>query len=247
MAAIIVILGLIIGSFLNVCIYRIPLNKSVVYPGSGCPHCGRRLAWFELLPVVSCIFIRGRCRYCGTTLSWRYPFVEISTAVIFTYAYIKYGITAEFGAVVTLASLMTVASFIDIDYKIIPNRLVLTGLFLGTVIGAARADAGLAFIGLGFAAGFGLMFLVAVVSRGQMGLGDVKLSAVMGVFLGWKAVLVAIFFAFTGGALYGLFLMAVMGQSRKTAVPFGPFLAVAAVLSVLWSDEIISWYLNLVK
>lgn len=246
MAVFIFVIGSIIGSFLNVCIYRIPAGRSIVSPGSGCPGCSRRLAWFELIPLLSYLGIRGHCRTCGCRVSLRYPLVEAMTGAIYVAAYRQYGINREFGTFIILASLLTVITFIDIDHQIIPNNLVLTGLVAGFVLGMVREHAGLLFMAAGLAAGFGIMLLVAVASRGQMGWGDVKLSAVLGIFLGWQAVLVAVFFAFVSGAIFGLYLMVIRGQSRKTAVPFGPFLAGASLVSFLWSGPVIAWYLNLI-
>lgn len=246
MTTLIFIFGLIIGSFLNVCIYRLPRKKSIISPRSACPACGRQLAWFDLIPVVSYILLRGQCRYCGTAVSRRYPLVEVLTGAMFSLAYVRLGATIDFLTAVVLVSVMVTAAFIDIEHKIIPNSLVLFGFAAGVALGLLRAEAGVKFIGLGFLAGFGLLFLVAVLSRGQMGFGDVKLAAVMGVFLGWQGVLTAFFIAFIGGAVYGLFLMIFKGKSRKTAVPFGPFLAGAEVISLFWSSEIINWYLNFI-
>jgi leader peptidase (prepilin peptidase)/N-methyltransferase len=246
MTAIIFLFGLIIGSFLNVCIYRIPRQQSIAFPGSKCVCCDKPLGFFELIPVISFIFLKGRCRTCGTVISWHYPMVEIITGIIFSGAYIKFGLNIEFLTVITLSSLMLVVTFIDIDYRIIPNKLVVVGLILGIVFGLFRPSAGLFFISKGIAAGFGLMFLVALLSRWQMGFGDVKLAAVMGAFLGWKGVLTAILLAFATGAVYGIFLIVAKGKNRKTAVPFGPFLAGATVFSFFWADTVITWYLNLI-
>jgi len=246
MAVLVFIYGLITGSFLNVCIYRIPRQMSVVNPPSACPACGHRLKWFELVPLVSFIVQRGRCRNCSAAVSWRYPLVEILTGAFFSLSYYLYGLSIDFWTVIILASLMLVVAFIDIEHRIIPNRLVVFGLAAGLVMGLLRPDAGIVFMAKGLLTGFGALFAVAVVSRGQMGFGDVKLAAVMGMFLGWQEVLLAIFLAFLAGAVYGIFLMVVMGKGRKTAVPFGPFLAGATILVYLWSEQIISWYLRVI-
>ncbi len=246
MAVLVFIYGLITGSFLNVCIYRIPRQMSVVNPPSACPACGHRLRWYELVPVVSFIMQRGRCRKCTAAVAWRYPIVEIFTGAVFCLSYYLYGLSIDFWTVIILASLMLVVAFIDIEHRIIPNRLVIFGLAVGLVMGLLRPDAGIVFMAKGLLAGFGTLFVVAVVSRGQMGFGDVKLAAVMGLFLGWQGVLMAIFMAFLAGAVYGIFLMVVMGKGRKTAVPFGPFLAGATITVYLWSHQIISWYIRVI-
>lgn len=244
MPVLVLFLGLIIGSFLNVCIYRIPRNQSVIHPGSGCPQCGHRLAWFELIPVFSYVFIKGRCRHCGASVSWRYPFVELLAGCLFYLIYLQFGPGFNFLNLAVLVSLLVVISFIDIEFHIIPNTLVLIGLVAGIALGLMRPGSPVWFMALGLTAGFGLMLIVALLSGGRMGYGDVKLSAVLGVFLGWQAVLLAIFFAFAMGAVYGLILMLAFGKSRKTPVPFGPFLAAAAIAAYLWSEPIILWYLH---
>lgn len=246
MKTLILIFGLIIGSFLNVCIYRIPVKKSLVFPRSSCQYCNRILGWYELIPVLSYLLQFGKCRQCRSHISLQYPLVEILTGVLFLFSYLIYGLTMDFWTAIILASLMIVVAFIDIEHKIIPNKLVIAGLTAGILLGLFRPGAGILFILKGFSAGFLPMFMIAVISRGQMGFGDVKLAGVMGVFLGWKAVLAAVFLAFTGGAVYGIFLMIFLGKSRKTAVPFGPFLAGAAIISFLWLDELASWYIRLI-
>ncbi|HWI54136.1 MAG TPA: prepilin peptidase [Desulfobacteria bacterium] len=240
------VFGLLIGSFLNVCIYRIPSGQSIAFPPSSCPQCGKRLTWYELIPVLSYVMQCGRCRKCSTSISIIYPLVELLTGILFVSSYLRYGYTVEFLTAAILVSIMIVAAFIDITHKIIPNKLVLFGLAVGIPLGLFRFDAGPIFILAGFAAGFIPMFLIAVISGGQMGFGDVKLAGVMGVFLGWKGVLVAILLAFFAGAVYGLFLMIVLGRGRKTAVPFGPFLAFSSVICYLWLDTIISWYFSII-
>lgn len=245
MPVLIFILGLIVGSFLNVCIYRIPRNMSIIHPGSTCPRCGHRLAWFELLPVLSYFFIRGRCRHCKADISRRYPAIEILTGFLFFAAFNQFGLSVKFFDLAVLTSLLVIISMIDIEFYIIPNRLVFLGLVAGMALGIMKDGDTLRFMAIGLAAGFGLMLLVALLSGGRMGYGDVKLSAMLGVFLGWQAVLLAIFFAFAGGAVYGLFLMLALGKSRQTAVPFGPFLAAAAIATYLWYEPVISWYLHL--
>ena len=244
MTAIIFFYGVIIGSFLNVCIYRIPRQMSVVSPSSACPACGHRLRWFELIPILSFIIQRGRCLKCKAAVSCRYPLVELSTGVIFGLSYYIYGLSVDFWTVIILASLMLVVAFIDIDYRIIPNRLVLFGLAAGLFMGLLRPEAGIIFMAKGLLTGFGLLLAVAVLSRGQMGFGDVKLAAVMGLFLGWQGVLVAICIAFLAGAVYGIFLMIFKGKDRKTAIPFGPFLSGTTLIAYLWSERIISWYIQ---
>ncbi len=176
----------------------------------------------------SIIYLSAYCFLCG----------------LFILAYLQYGFTVQFLAVVIFGSFLVIIAFIDLLHKIIPDKLVLLGLAVGILMGFFRSDIGLMFILKGFAAGFIPMLLIAVISRGQLGFGDVKLTGVMGVFLGWKGVLSAILLAFFVGAVYGLFLMIFLGKNRKTAVPFAPFLVGSGVFSYLGMDGIISWYLS---
>ncbi len=244
MSILLLFLGLAIGSFLNVCIYRIPRNQSIAFPPSSCPSCGSEIKWYELFPVFSYIFLKGKCSTCKAPISWRYPLVEAITGVLFVWTYNIFGISFDTLTLSILASLMLVVALTDIDHRIIPNKIVIFGLIVGVILDIVRFGLNIKFILIGIAVGFGFMFLVFVLSRGQMGMGDVKLAAVMGVFLGWQGTLVALFLAFALGSVYGIILMVFFGKSRKAKIPFGPFMALATVIAYVWATDIVVWYLN---
>ncbi len=238
------LLGLLIGSFLNVCIARIPANKSIVFPASHCPGCGRKLKIMELVPVISFLLQGGKCRGCGGKVSWRYPVVELLTGVLFVILYARfYGV--EFALYAGFFVLLIVVFFIDLEHQIIPNRLVLIllGYVLVWQIYRPVVPWGEALLGglLG-----GCFFLtLSLVSRGGMGGGDIKLVAVLGLLFGWRYILPLMFLAFIIGGLVGAMLLATGKKKRKEGVPFGPFLVVAALTVALWGEPMMLWYLRL--
>ena len=237
------ILGLFIGSFLNVLIYRIPRGESVVWPGSHCAQCGHPLKPLDLIPVLSYLFLRGKCRYCGVHISLRYPLVELLTALSFLLVYLQYEYTVMTAAGCILAAMLIVVTFTDIDEGIIPDVITYPGMLIG--LGFAFFTIGIksALIGM---LGFGLIFfLIAILSRGGMGGGDVKLVAVFGAFLGpLHSVLVFILSSLAGG-LWAIGLLLFKGAGRKTEVRFGPFLALSAFIVFLYGAELLNLYLSL--
>ncbi|KAF1086553.1 Type 4 prepilin-like proteins leader peptide-processing enzyme [Sporotomaculum syntrophicum] len=239
------IIGACIGSFLNVCIYRLPRGQSVVSNPSHCPGCGRRLGVPDLVPLLSYVLLKGRCRYCGERISARYPLVELLTALLFLVAYHFWGLQWQTVAMWLFFAVLVTAAFIDFQHKIIPDELILAGGVLGLPLvflsGPGKLVDGL--IGFLFA---GLLFLfIAVVSNGGMGGGDIKLSALMGLYLGFPNIIVALFSSFLLGGLSGIALMALRAKNRKDSVPFGPFLAFGSVLAAFYSGQIIRWYLHI--
>ncbi|NLM46289.1 MAG: prepilin peptidase [Firmicutes bacterium] len=234
--------GLLCGSFLNVCIYRLPRKESVAYPPSHCPACGRRLQAAELVPVVSYLWQRGHCRGCGAVISPRYLLVEILTGLVFAALAWRFGWPALLWHAAFFAVLIVIL-FIDLDHMVIPNCLVL----LLAVFLPARLLAGEIFFlqaVAGMLLGGGFFFLLASLSRGGMGEGDVKLAAMLGLWYGWKLLLPLIFLAFLGGGAFGVILLALKVKRRKDAIPFGPFLVLAAFLVSMWGKQIIAWYLR---
>jgi leader peptidase (prepilin peptidase)/N-methyltransferase len=236
--------GLCIGSFLNVCIYRLPEGGSIAYPPSNCPSCGSRLRVVDLIPVLSYLSLRGKCRYCGSKISVQYPIVELTAGILFLLAFLKYGLTLATLRTVVLFAVVIAATMIDLGYRIIPDRLNLAGFLLGVILLFESRDV-LTANSIGFLAGGGILYLVAVVSRGGMGGGDIKLAAVMGLLLGWKYLLLALFLSFTAGAIVGVLLVLLKIKRMKEALPFGPFLALGSVIAALAGDWLISWYLQL--
>lgn len=233
--------GTCVGSFLNVVICRVPQGKSIVHPPSCCPSCLCPLRPADLLPVVSYILLKGKCRYCGCRISPQYPAVEVVTGILFFSAFIRYGCTLDFLRCAVLFSMLVPAAAIDLKHKVIPDKLNLAGLVLGVPFLAESKEA--FFSGAaGFLAGGGLLFLIAVASRGGMGGGDIKLAAVMGLYLGWKCLSLALFLAFAAGGAAGAVMILFKMKRMKDAVPFGPYLALGAVAAALAGDKIISWY-----
>jgi leader peptidase (prepilin peptidase)/N-methyltransferase len=253
-------LGASIGSFLNVCIYRIPAEESVVRPGSRCPGCRTPIAWYDNIPIVSWMALGGRCRRCHTAIAARYPFVELATGGLALLALWRLGATpAALVAFVFTATLLLI-TFIDFDHLFIPDEVSLPGILIGLAISAAPGGIGLANAALGAALGGGLLWLVAwsyerATGAEGMGLGDVKLIAMMGAFLGWQAIPIILIVASIGGSLAGVLVIFgphgrrqmarvrrrlgwgalpvfVRRAARRTAIPFGPFLALGAVVAL---------------
>lgn len=255
----VIVLGLVAGSFLNVVIYRLPRGESIVWPPSSCPACGVRLAWYELVPVLSYLCLRGRCRRCGGRISLRYPAVEGLTAGLFLTVYLVYqaeltgGLfppAAHFGWTLAKGLFFTggliAAAFIDAEHRIIPNRLVLA-LFAGALVLvplAGNVKLGAAALG-GLAAG-GLLLLSALVTKGGMGGGDIKFAAVCGLYLGWPAVMLGLFLGALCGSAVGIALIVAKKRRRKEPIPFGPHLAAGFFVALLWGEELIRWYRTLV-
>lgn len=236
--------GLVVGSFLNVCIYRIPAKQSVVLPPSRCPGCGRRLGAAELLPVVSYLWQRAKCRQCGSVISRRYPLVELSTGILFAVLLSRFG-WPEMIFQAIFYSILLVIFFVDLDHQIIPNRLVLLLLGLAAVAGPAGTELPWRDALLGALLGGGLFFLLAVVSRGGMGGGDIKLVFVLGLWFGWAQLLLLMFLAFFAGGAVGGALLLLGKKGRKDGIPFGPFLVLAAFTVSMWGERLLSWYLRL--
>ncbi len=237
------VLGLAVGSFLNVCIYRIARGESVIFPPSRCPGCGRRLGARELIPVVSYLRQRGRCRGCGVAIHWRYALVELLTAFMFVVLLWRFP-GFDFFPQAFFYSVLLVVFFIDLDHQVIPNRLVIVLLVLALAVQVFRPVLPWGNALLGMLAGGGLLLLLAVVSRGGMGGGDVKLMAALGFWYGWQQTLLLLFVAFVAGGLTGIFLLAAGIKKRKDPVPFGPFLVMAAVVVGLWGERILHWYIR---
>lgn len=245
MGFIIFIFGLIIGSFLNVCIYRIPQGLSISYPPSSCTHCNSRLKKKDLIPVISWLFLGGKCRYCGESINSRYPFVEMVTAILFLLTYIKIGFVVVLILYLILTSILITISFIDIDHRIIPNKINLFALILFIVsnllIGYINWKSAI----LGSFIGGGFLFLLVLLTRGAgMGMGDVKLMGVLGLFLGFKNTILALLLSFILGGFFGVWLLLHRKKGKRDEIPFGPWLAVGTFLSLLYGREIIDWYIG---
>ncbi len=251
--------GAIVGSFLNVCIYRIPLEKSVVRPRSHCPQCGTQIAWYDNVPVLSWLLLRGHCRHCQGRISPRYALVEALTAALFAAVWSRYGWDPRTPVYWLVVSGLLLGSFVDLDHLIIPDRVTLGGMAAGLVLSAALPvlhDAaswleGLSAAVIGLAAGAGALGLIAELGRRAfkkeaMGLGDVKLLGAVGAFLGWRAVLFTLVVSSFVGSFVGVYLIVRKGREWQTRIPYGPYLALAAVLWLLGGDGWWRAYLNFI-
>lgn len=233
-------LGAILGSFANVLIYRLPRDLSIVYPGSRCPGCQARIRAWDNIPIVSYLVLRGRCRQCGERISPRYLLVEGIAAglAVGVWAAFPDPVTRLWGLVFVI--LMVVVTFIDLDWQLILNRVTYPGIAAGLVFAVAQGR--LAESALAAAGAAGLIAAIVVLSRGGMGGGDVKLAALMGSFLGWPGVAVALFAGFLAGGAVGLLLLALRLKGRKDAIPFGPALALGGVVALFFGDAVAKWY-----
>lgn len=235
--------GAIIGSFLNVVVYRLPRRESLVRPASHCRACGVAVKPYDNVPIISWLLLRGRCRNCSAAISKRYPLVEAFAALLCVGAVLAGGSTATVALNVTFILLLVPIALIDVEHRIIPNKLTALGAVLGLAIGTALDPSGEAERLIAAVAAGGALLLAALAYPGGMGMGDVKLAGVMGLFLG-SAVAPAMLLALFAGVLYGAFVAVRMGarQARKTAVPFGPFLAFGSLVAVFAGDPLVNWY-----
>ncbi len=239
--------GLVVGSFLNVCILRIPRGESVIQPGSRCPKCKRSLRWFENVPLLSFCWLRARCRWCGGGISWRYPLVECLNGAGYLGVVSTFGWTRSALVYALFVSLLVVVMMIDVDHLVIPDVISLPGMAIGFVASAWMLPLGWAGSLLGMALGGGILWMIAAVSPylfGKEGLGggDIKLLAMIGAFLGWRHVCMTLFLASCAGALVGIGLMVFRDMERGQYLPFGPFLALGAVASLLWYQDLFGLY-----
>jgi leader peptidase (prepilin peptidase) / N-methyltransferase len=237
------VFGAMIGSFLNVVVYRLPRRESLVRPASHCPSCGIAVKPYDNVPVLSWLVLRGRCRSCSASISARYPLVEALTALLCVGAVLADRSTATIALNVAFILLLVPIAMIDVEHRIIPNRLTALGAILALALGTALDPSGEPARLIAAAAAGGALLLAALAYPGGMGMGDVKLAGVMGLFLG-SAVAPAMLVALFAGVIFGAFVIAQKGAhaGRKTAVPFGPFLALGSVVAVFAGDPLLNWY-----
>ena len=243
-------LGLVVGSFLNVCIWRIPRDESLAFPGSHCPQCNGPIGWYDNIPLVSFVLLAGRCRRCKALIRWRYPLVEGLTAGLYLMTVLHFGFTIRTVFLLLFFSLLVVITFIDLDHGIIPHALTLPGIPLGLIGSLITRDPSPWDALAGALVGAGLVYLIAVYAevafqKESMGGGDVNLLAMIGAFLGWRLMFLAFFSAVASGACLALGLNAAGVLSRKDRIPFGPFLALGAFMALFVGDEVIGWYVRL--
>lgn len=250
--AVFALLGLAFGSFLNVCIDRLPLRESIVSLPSHCNSCNQKLKARDLVPLFSYLWLRGRCRYCGARIPIRLPIVEFSTGLIFAFLTWHYGLGLELAIALIYASLFLVIFVIDLERGLVLNSVVYPGMALAFVFsffwpgfGEFWPTLGVANALLGGAVGFGVMLLPFLISRGGMGGGDVMLAGLIGMVTGFPLVFVALLLGILSGGLVAIFLLIFRLRTRKEPIPFGPFLAAAAMVTLLWGLPIYNWYTGL--
>jgi leader peptidase (prepilin peptidase)/N-methyltransferase len=247
------LLGMSIASFLNVCIDRLPAHQSLVYPPSHCAACNRRLAAKDLIPVFSYLWLRGRCRYCGAAIPRRILWMELGTAVLFGLACWRFEVSIELAVALFYICLFMVLMVIDWEKGLILNKIVFPAIVASIVISAAFSlflpDIEIVpFIGraaIGGGIGLVIFLLIVIVSRGGMGWGDVKLAALIGLATGFPLIFIALLIGVVLGGVVAALLLAFKIKKRKEAIPFGPFLAIAAIATLLWGNSILSWYRGL--
>jgi len=241
--------GAVVGSFLNVVIYRLPLGKSVVWPASGCPHCSRELSWYENIPVLSWIALRGRCRTCGGPISIRYPLIEALTGVMFALAFWFYGPGALLFSRLIFGCALVVLFAIDLEHQLLPNAITLPGIVIGFIFSLFTEPGWLSSL-IGILVGGGVLWGMAeayyrVRHEEGLGMGDVKMLAMVGAFLGWQLTLLTLMLASFSGTFIGLFFIVTKRGGMKYALPFGTFLALGAAAAATVGPSIITWYMGL--
>ena len=237
--------GLIFGSFFNVVGLRIPKKESIVRPPSHCTVCDRRLTIKDLVPVFSYVFLKGKCRGCGTKIHWVYPVMELVTGLLFAFAYYQLGFTLELAVALLFISLLVIITVSDIAYMLIPDKILVFFLIPLIVLRVFVPLSPWWDSIIGAFVGFGVLFLIAVVSKGGMGGGDIKLFFVIGLVLGWIPTLLTLFLASIIGTVVGIISLRRTKQGRKTPIPFGPSIAIAAIISYFYGEMLVDWYVNL--
>ena len=247
------ILGVAVGSFLNVCIDRLPRNESILNPPSHCEACHHRLAARDLIPVFSYLWLKGRCRYCQASIPKKLLWVELAAGIIFPFLYWWCGLSTELAVMAFYACLFTIIFVVDLEHGLILNRVVYPGMAVALLLAlflpqpwlARWVVPGVANAAIGGAIGFIMFFLIAIISRGGMGWGDVKLAALIGLATGFPLVLIALIIGAILGGVVAVALVVGKRKKRKETIAFGPFLSLAAMVTLLWGGHILNWYLGL--
>ena len=238
-------LGLLFGSFLNVVAYRLPRAESLATPASRCPGCDTPIKPYDNVPVISWLLLRGRCRSCGESIAWRYPLVELATALLMALTVVVIGPNEDVWLGLAFVLLLVPVTVIDIDFRIIPNKLMIAGTVASLAILAVTRPEDIPEHLIAAAAAGGFLLVAAIAYPAGMGMGDVKLAFVMGLFLG-RDVGVAMLAGLVAGSVVGVAIMAIKGAKagRKTAIPFGPFLAFGGIVGLLAGEPVVDWYLR---
>ena len=244
------VLGTIIGSFLNVCIVRMPQNASIVFPGSHCTNCGYTIRFYDNIPLVSYILLGGRCRSCKTPISMRYFLVELLMGLLMAVLFLHFDLSLVFVLCATFTAALVVITFIDLQHQIIPDRISLPGIPLGFLCSFFLPWNTWLDSLLGILVGGGVLYMFALgyhllTKKEGMGGGDIKMLAMIGAFLGWKGALATLMLAAITGSLVGVLLIVLKGKNFKYAVPFGPFLAAGAFCAMFYGERLINWYCSI--
>lgn len=270
---IVLVFGLLIGSFLNVCIARLPLERSVVTPRSHCPRCKKQIDWYDNIPLVSFLALRAKCRHCGLPISWRYPLVELLNGLLYLWSFAVFGLTGEAGMAMALCSALIVITFIDLDHQIIPDVITLPGMVIGLLaaplfmsaleppmalgLGRLVPGAGPYLTGLvnslvGLILGGAPLFIIGWLWEKlrkveAMGGGDVKLMGMVGSLLGWKGAFLTIMLGAVTGSVVGVTLIVLKKHEADKVIPFGPYLAAGTLLTLFYGTAIIEWYFGFLR
>jgi leader peptidase (prepilin peptidase)/N-methyltransferase len=243
-------MGLAVGSFLNVCIYRIPEGESIFFPGSHCPKCGKKIKFYDNIPVLSFILLKGKCRFCKSQISIQYPLVELLTTILFLGAYLWQGLSLGFLSTIILGCLLIVVFFVDLKHRIIPDVITIPGIFIGLGFALITPQIKILDSFLGLIIGGGVFYLLAILGellfkKESMGGGDIKLAAMLGAFLGWQKLFLIFFLSALLGSIIGVLAMQLSSKVKEhRTIPFGPFLALASFAALFWGEKIIKAYLD---
>lgn len=241
------VLGLVIGSFLNVCIDRIPLNQSISSPPSRCPDCEKRIAFYDLIPVISYLVLGGRCRNCKEKIPFRVFVVELLTGLVFTLVWNQFGQSWQTLVVSVYCALLIVIAFIDLEHRKVLNLLVFPAIWMALIMAPLlHYDEFWSYLVAGVA-GFAALFLISFIRPGAMGMGDVKLIVFLGLITGFPNIILLLFLAFVLGGLIAGFLLLLKKINRKDSIAFGPFLALAGFIVMLYGDQILGWWTRMVS
>ncbi len=250
-ALVVLSLGLAVGSFLNVCIYRIPKGQSIFLPASHCPSCSQKIKFYDNIPVLSFVLLKGKCRLCGSRISFQYPLVELLTAGLFLGAYLWQGLNLAFASTIALGCLLIIVFFVDLRHRIVPDVITLPGIAIGLGFAFVSPQTRLLDSFLGLLIGGGVLYLLAILGelvfkKESMGGGDIKLAAMLGAFLGWQKLFLVFFLSAFLGSVVGILAIHLSSRVKEQrTIPFGPFLALASIASLFWGETLVNAYLNL--
>ena len=244
------LVGLALGSFMNVCIYRIPLEKSIIRPSSSCPNCGKKIRFYDNIPLISYLLLLGRCRHCHHPISWRYPAVEALTGLLSLALFIRYGLSFQYLLFLLFAATLVTISFIDLDHQIIPDVMSIPGIVAG--LAAAFIPGNVSWFDsiIGIIGGGGTLFLVGLIyekltGKQGMGGGDVKLLAMIGAWMGWRSLPFVLLVSSLTGAIIGSIFLLMAGKGYRVRIPFGPFLSLGALSYIFFGPQLTNWYIGL--